>query len=106
VAKRVGGHALFELRPPRRAMDDRREDCRLEPVPLEPAEHRRLSARLPSRAQERELTRQQWREWLTPRLATLAAAIEQRGPHAFQVEVPPVERDQPGAAQARLDERE
>ena len=42
VPKCVGGDALLEFRALRGAVNDRREDRRLEPVSLEPAEHRSL----------------------------------------------------------------
>jgi hypothetical protein len=97
----VGRDTFLELRALRGTVDDRREDRRLKPVPLEPAEHRRLSCR----AQERELTRERRRERLTPRLSALAAAHEQRWASALEIEVGPVECDQLGSAEAGLDER-
>jgi hypothetical protein len=106
VPKRVGGDALLEVSSLRGAVDDRGQDRRLQPVPLEPAEDRCLRRRLPGRAQKRKLVCELRCERLAPRLAALAAANEQRGPTALEVEVGPVERDQLGPAQAGLDEGE
>ena len=88
------------------ATDDPCEDRRLQSLAREPAEDRIRRRGPPRLAQLPQLLGELWSERLTAWLGALALADKQRGALALQVHVAPVERDQLGAAQARLDERE
>lgn len=100
------GDALLDLGSLGRATDDPGEDRRLQPLPLEAAEDRRVGGRDPLGAKERKLAGERRCERLPARLAALAAADEQRRPWPLELQVGPIERDQLRPPQPRLDERE
>jgi hypothetical protein len=106
VTKRVRGDALLEPRPLGSATDDRAQDRRLEPLALEAAEDGRVRGCLARRSQPGELAGERSGERLPARLAALAAADEQRRTLAVELQVGSVDRDQLGAPQPGLDERE
>jgi hypothetical protein len=106
VPERVRGDALREAGALGGAADDPGEDRRLQPLALEPAEDGIAWRRPLLVAELAQLLGELWRDRLAARLGTLALADEQRRALALEVDLAPIERDQLGAAQARLDERE
>ncbi len=106
VAQRVGGDVLLDPGARRGAPDDVGEDRLLQASAGEPAEDRIGRPGLPRVAQLPQLAGEARRDRLTPGLAALPAADEQRLLASVELEVPPLERAQLGATKAGRDEGE